>query len=80
MPSVSSESLVREGEGERVYAILFAVWTKEARVAAGWPYKEEYDSVRERVCLRFGGPSRAAFAGLGLDCDAAELLGVEGVG
>lgn len=35
------------GDGERADAISFAVCTSEARVAAGWPYKDEKDSVGE---------------------------------
>jgi hypothetical protein len=43
-----------EGEGDWAEAMSFAAWTREARVATGWPYKEEKESERERLRMRFG--------------------------
>lgn len=37
-----------EGDRDRARAASFAACTMDARVAAGWPYKDEYDSDRSR--------------------------------
>lgn len=38
----------REGDRERARATSFAACMMDARVAAGWPYMDEYDSDRSR--------------------------------
>ena len=67
-PARDRDRLMRDGDRERARATSCATCTMDARVAAGCPYRDEYDAERSRDLGRLAGEDEV---GLGVVCPSS---------